>query len=523
MSVRHEKSKAFAAIAFLLGTLIPVTAHATLTAIGSSNQPSSLEFNNCSGSVVCVGSTASTTQQIFIGFSGSGNSLTLDNSTTGNGITTLNANSASGAGLNIGAFGGSGTVTVDGATLSSVRSIVVGSTLSGVAGTGTLNIQNGGLVQTTGTNFGVTVGITGATGTVNVTGSGSTLSSAGRIDVGSFDNSNGSMTISGGGTVQTTGINVANTEVLIGAGMNATGTVTVTGTGSALTAGGIQVGGDTGSTGSLLVQNGATVTTNQVAPGVGGGLAIAGGTSATVTVTGTGSTLNVGPITAGFLAGKEVLIGGFGNGSLLVDNSATVNAAGANVIVSGGVFGTQTSSPGVLTVRNGASLIANTVTINTNGTLNGDGTITGDVVLNGGTISPGNSPGTLTIDGDLTLNNGTLVIEIESPSVFDILDVSGIIVVGEDLQFNLIFGFEPTGETFDIEDFFTGFSSLTFAPNFNLFDNVNVSGLSAGDFVTLALGDTERTIRQASVPLPSTIALVLIGLAGLGFARWRKQ
>jgi T5SS/PEP-CTERM-associated repeat protein len=521
--MRQEQTKAFAVIAVLLATLIPIAAHATLTAVGSGNSPSSLSFNNCSGTVVCVGSTASTTSQIFIGFDGSGNSLTLDNSTSGNGITTLNANSASGAGLNIGAFGGSGTVTVDGATLSSVRLIVVGSSLSGTAGTGTLNIQNGGLVQTTGTNFGVTVGITGATGTVNVTGSGSTLSSAGRIQVGAFDNSTGSLTVSGGGTVQTTGTNFANTELEIGTGMNATGTVTVTGAGSTLTAGGIFLGGDTGSTGSLLVQNGATVTTNQVAPGVGGGLAIGGGTSATVTVTGTGSTLNIGPITAGISAGKEVLIGGFGNGSLLVDNSATVNAAGANVIVSGGVFGTQTSSPGVLTVRNGASLIANTVTINANGTLNGDGTITGDVVLNGGTISPGNSPGTLTIDGDLSLNEGTLLIEIESPSLFDILDVSGNIFVGEDLQLNLIFGFGPTGETFNIEDFFTGYSSLTFDPDFSLFENVNVSGLRAGDFVTISLGDTERTIRQASVPLPSTIALIVIGLAGLGFARRRKQ
>jgi T5SS/PEP-CTERM-associated repeat protein len=521
MSVRNEQSKAFAVIAVLLTTLIPITVHGTLTASGT-NAPSTLSLNNGAGFVVFSGNTASTTQQVNIGIGGTG-SLVLNNSASGNGITTFNANSASGVGVNIGSFGSIGTVTVDGAILNSIRSILVGGSASGVAGTGTLNVQNGGLVQTTGTNFGVTVGITGATGTVNVTGSGSTLSSAGRIIVGGFDNSTGSMTISGGGTVQTTGTSIGNTELEIGTGMNATGTVTVSGAGSTLTAGGIFLGGDTGSTGSLLVQNGATVTTNQVAPGVGGGLSIGGGTSATVTVTGSGSTLNVGPITAGFLAGKEVIIGGFGNGSLLVDNSATVNAAGANVIVSGGVFGTQTSSPGVLTVRNGASLIANTVTINTNGTLNGDGTITGDVVLSGGTISPGNSPGTLTIDGDLTLNNGTLVIEIESPSVFDILDVSGNIVVGEDVQLNLIFGFGPTGQTFDIEDFFTGFSSLTFDPDFNLFDNLNVSGLGAGDFVTLALGDTERTIRQASVPLPSTIALVLIGLAGFRFARWRKQ
>jgi T5SS/PEP-CTERM-associated repeat protein len=302
--------------------------------------------------------------------------------------------------------------------------------------------------------------------------------------------------------------------------MYASGSVIVTGPGSTLTTGGLIVGGDAGSSGSLLIQNGATASANMVAPGVGGGVSIGGGTSGTVTVTGAGSTLNVAPITSGFFAGKEVFIGGFANGTLLVDQSATVNAAGANVFVSGGFFGTQTGSPGLLTVRNGASLTANTVTINTNGTLNGDGTIIGDVVLNGGTISPGNSPGTLNIDGDLALNDGTLVIEIESPSVFDLLAVSGNIFVGEDLQLNLVFGFEPMGNIFDIENFFTGFSTLTFDPDFSLFENVNVSGLAAGNFVTIALGDERRIFQQASVPEPSSIALMLLGLAGLAMRRW---
>lgn len=508
--------------AVLLTAAVPITAHATLTAAGSTS-PSSTNFNSCS--VVfftCAGSIQSTTTQLFVGFAGAG-SLTLDGSAAGNGITTLNANSGSGSGLNIGAFGGVGTVTVDGATLSSIRSIVVGSSASGVAGTGTLNVQNGGLVQTTGTDFGITVGITGATGTVNVTGSGSLLKSAGHIQVGAFDNSIGALTISGGGAAQTTGTNLAATELEIGTGANATGTVTVTGAGSTLTAGGIFLGsGEVNNTSSLLVQNGATVTTNQVSPGVGGGLSIGGSTSATVTVSGTGSTLNVGPITAGFFAGKEVLIGGFGTGTLLIENSGTVNAAGGNVIVSGGIFGTQTSAPGVLTVRTGGTLTADTVTINANGTLNGDGTIIGDVVLNGGTISPGNSPGTLNIDGNLALTDGMVVIELDSPSVFDVLNVTGDITVGEDFQFNLVFGFAPAGETFDLEDFFTGFSSLAFDPNFSLFDNINVSGLAAGSFVTIALADAERTIRQASVPLPNTLLLILIGLAGFGIVRRRE-
>jgi T5SS/PEP-CTERM-associated repeat protein len=136
-----------------------------------------------------------------------------------------------------------------------VRSIALGG-FSGA--TGTLNVLNGGVVQTTGTNFGVTVGGTNAAGTVNVTDTGSTLSSAGRIQVGAFDNSIGSMTISAGGTVQTTGTNLSFTELETGTGMNATGMVTVTGAGSTLTAGGILVGTNTiGNTASLVISNGA--------------------------------------------------------------------------------------------------------------------------------------------------------------------------------------------------------------------------------------------------------------------------
>ena len=105
--------------------------------------------------------------------------------------------------------------------------------------------------------------------------------------------------------------------------------------------------------------------------------------------------------------------------------------------------------------------------------------------------------------------------------MFDILNVSGAITVGEDVQFNLIFRFGPTGNLFNLEEFFSGFSTLTFDPDFNLFENVNVLGLSAGNFVTIALGDTERTIRQAAVPLPSTLALMIVGLAGLRLTRRR--
>ena len=516
-TARRPIAVAHAVAAMLATCTLPLTAHATLIATGST-QPSAATLNALSGP------SASTTTQVFIGLASAG-TLTLNGSSAGNGVTSFTANSPSGSGITAG-FLGSGIITVDGAagsaTLSSTRAMLLGG-LTGA--TGTLNVQNGGVARTTGTNFEVNVGGNSATGIANVSGAGSTLSSAGRINVGAFNNSNGSLAISAGGTVQTTGTNLSFTELVIGAATNATGTVTVTGTGSSLSVGGIIAGNtETGSTASLSVQNGAIVTSNQVSAGVGGGLSIGGATNATVSVTGAGSTLNVGPVTAGFLAGKEVVLGGFANGSLLIDNSGSVNAAGANVIVSGGIFGTQTGSAGLLKVSNGGTLTANTVTVNANGTLSGNGTVTANVVLNGGVISPGNSPGVLTINGDLTATAGTLTLELDSPSLFDVLAVSGNIFIGEDLLFDLVFGFDPNGQVFGIESFFTGFSSLNFDPDFNLNENVNVRGLGAGEFVTIAFGGAQRTFGvAAAAPEPGSIALILVAaLAGMAMRRSRS-
>ncbi|HEY4265003.1 MAG TPA: VPLPA-CTERM sorting domain-containing protein [Micropepsaceae bacterium] len=234
------------------------------------------------------------------------------------------------------------------------------------------------------------------------------------------------------------------------------------------------------------------------------------------------------PITSGLLTGNEVIIGGFAAGTLLVDQSASVNAAGANVHVSGGFNGTQTTAPGTLTVKNGATLTADTVTIYQNGTLNGNGTVDANVVLSGGAISPGNSPGTETINGNLDLASGTLNLEIGSDILADHLNVSGNVIIGTDVVFNLIFEYVPTfGKAIDLDDFFslTGGGTLAFAPSFDLASQFNVQGLTAGSEIILT-ADGQRSVfaaAAAAVPEPASIALLLAGIGGLAAVRRRRK
>ncbi|MGA1129861.1 MAG: autotransporter-associated beta strand repeat-containing protein, partial [Chthoniobacterales bacterium] len=91
-------------------------------------------------------------------------------------------------------------------------------------------------------------------------------------------------------------------------------------------------------------------------------------------------------------------------GQVLVNGRATVSAGG--LLING-------------------EFTANSLTVLRNALLGGAGTIFGNV-LNNGTVSPGNSPGTLTIVGNYTQGStGNLAMEIAGPSNFDRLVVSG--------------------------------------------------------------------------------------------------
>ncbi|HXJ02364.1 MAG TPA: PEP-CTERM sorting domain-containing protein [Micropepsaceae bacterium] len=281
---------------------------------------------------------------------------------------------------------------------------------------------------------------------------------------------------------------------------------------------------EAGSTGSLTISNGGTANATVLADGTGAGFSVGADAGAQVTVTGLGSSINVAPITSGFVTGKEVNIGGFATGTLLVDQSAAFNAAGTNVHVSGGVNGTQTGATGLLTVKNGATLTADTVTVYKNGTLNGNGTIAANVVLNGGTLAPGNSPGTITVLGDLDLLSGHVSLEIGN-GISDHFDVSGNVTIGKDVILTLILETTPSfDEIFDLESFFTHSGSFGFDPAFNLTSQVSVTGLGGGNaIIVTADGQRVDFSSPLGVPEPASIAILLAGLGWLAAMGRRRE
>jgi hypothetical protein len=104
---------------------------------------------------------------------------------------------------------------------------------------------------------------------------------------------------------------------------------------------------------------------------------------------------------------------------------------------------------GVLTVN--SSLTSPLVTVQAGGMLKGSGSILGNVV-NVGTISPGNSPGTLTISGNFTQGaGGTYNVEFFSPQNYSHLVVLGHASLDGTLHLTLASGFRfQPGQTYTV-------------------------------------------------------------------------
>ncbi len=134
----------------------------------------------------------------------------------------------------------------------------------------------------------------------------------------------------------------------------------------------------------------------------------------------------------------------------------SVNVAGGNLMTLGNIVTPAVNvTSGGLGVAQGASVTAsNSVTVsgdnsvivnngeittpvlglNDGGMLMGSGRIIGDVRVQGGTVSPGNSPGTLTVTGNYSVSSGALNIEVASPSNYDRVVVSGAASLGGSLN-----------------------------------------------------------------------------------------
>src|SRR5262249_19710921 len=282
-----------------------------------------------------------------------------------------------GAFVEIGSLAGGGTVTISDSF--SLLSIVGNgaTTFSGkFSGAGSIELDNAASLTLTGASNGGNIGSIGRDLTLCGTCASPALTiSGGSLTVGgSTIVEGGTLTVTNGGSLTTTNFGVAGSAVITGAGSS----VAVTGE---------TIIGNFAPA-SVTISNGG-VLNSQGSADIATFLPFLG--TPTVTVTGPGSTWNVGGPFGLFVGDVSV-----GPGALIIANGGVVNSTGPTVIgdVTGASTVTVTGAGSVLNAFNSLAIGATSCGCNAIGTL---------TVADGGVV---NSPGATSIGAGSTLNLG---------------------------------------------------------------------------------------------------------------------
>ncbi|MFD6318445.1 beta strand repeat-containing protein [Methylorubrum thiocyanatum] len=241
----------------------------------------------------------------------------------------------------------------------------------------------------------------------------------------------------GGGALATNANFTTSRAVTLGASggtLTPNSNASLTLTGAVSGPGGLTVGG----TGRVVLTG---------ANSYGGGTTVNAGATLQVGDGGTAGSIPGGVVANGTLTlnrSDRLDIAGIisGSGTLNQSGSGITNLTGSNG--PGAAFtGTATINAGTLSINGTFGDTAGnsaTVTVNAGGTLHGSGTMAGSVIVNGGTVSAGNSPGTLTVAGNYTLAPGsTSLFEFGSPGIVggsgnDLINVGGNLGLGGTLR-----------------------------------------------------------------------------------------
>ena len=372
------------------------------------------------------------------------NGFMVNGSTSANPQLTLSGGTATTGEVAIGRGGGSGRMTVTGGSaainVAGTDSLFVGNargtTGNGFDGaaTGTLNLTSGGDASA----FNIYVGHYGGSGTVTVNGAGSTLSTTTgpfgtpSLNVGAVTNTagdtSGFIVVSNGGALRT---NAGNTNATIGG--TGTGTITVQDSGSSWTHTGAVFVGTTaaGQTmGTLNIKTGATVNISSSAND--GTLRI--GAAGLLNLADSGSTLNVDSMDLASNAANVHFTGGTLNLAGAIKNVGSTPLSIGGTLGGGGTIQGGVTVPSTGRIRPGDGTTASTFTIN--GPLNVAGTMQMRLL---GVNS--NSKIIVTSAATPTLT-GTIALSLDSnytPAIgasFDLLDFAGTLGPGYTFDFS---------------------------------------------------------------------------------------
>ncbi|MBB2974432.1 autotransporter-associated beta strand repeat-containing protein, partial [Mesorhizobium sp. RMAD-H1] len=311
---------------------------------------------------------------------------------------------------------GGGTVTVDGTgsnwQVQGANGLFVGNN----GGIGKLQVNNGGEVNVTRDLW---LGNTASSsGTMNIT--------SGKVQVGrdiQFGNGGTATATVGGGTGSAT-LEATNVTYL---GNTSSGKMTVDSNGHVTSNNNFHIGYQTGGQGELIIQNGGVVTAKSVTS-----LIRNGGTSAKLTVTGAGSTLETrelqrwgttGTAQATFNGGTLRALGA--STSFIAGFTGTEFSIGANgMIIDSNGFAVTAAAP-LTSSANGALTVNDSSTTQAgNLTLSGANTFVG-LTVNGGTVTAGSATAFGQSSGVLTVNGGTAALNNNSMTFAGLRNTSG--------------------------------------------------------------------------------------------------